>query len=286
MPPTLSFQKPCPALQEVVRFHGYKCLLQLNHVVSHRATAKAETVVEFIFGDQPLVRHEHHGTTRCPVSLLIGPQTSPGIRLEFSSLDSFGIVFQPDGLHKLFGLPVHEITDDYGDAGSVFGSLVNRMAEQLGNCRTFEERIQVANRLLLRIYQNSDRRKGISPVVSRILQSGGNERIDVMFRETGLSKRTFERRFQEQVGMSAKLFSRITRFQSALDRKARSQRTSWTAISQECGYFDQMHLIHDFEEFTGACPEAVLRSVQRLYGDTIHCGWRSNDSEKPDSLLL
>jgi AraC-like DNA-binding protein len=224
---------------------------------------------------------------RSPVSLLIGPQTKPGIELELSgSFESFGIVFQPDGLHKLFGFPIHEITNEWVDAASVFGPMVNRMGELLGNSRTFEERVQLSNELLLEIYQNSLGRKGISAVVSLILRSGGKERIDAMFRETGLSKRTFERRFREQVGMSAKLFSRIVRFQAALDRKAHSPRSSWTFIAQECGYFDQMHLIHDFEEFTAACPVNVLRSVERIYGEHMQATSGRNKSEIPDSLLL
>ena len=65
----------------------------------------------------------------------------------------------------------------------------------------------------------------MSPSGKWILRSGGNEKIDAIFRETGLSKRTFERRFQEQIGMSAKLFSRIVRFQAALDREAGSPRS-------------------------------------------------------------
>ena len=285
---SLSIRKPCPQLTEVVWSYGYKNVQFLNRPFTHRVTAKAAPVLEFMFGERPLLRHELMGTTtRSPVSLLIGPHTKPGTQLELSGgFESFAIVFRPVGLHKLLGFPIHEISNEGADAASVIGRVVKRMGEMLGNCSTFEERVELANQLLLDFYNNSIRRKGISAVVNRILQSGGDARIDALFRETGLSKRTFERRFQEQVGMSAKLFSRITRFQTALDMKARLPRSSWTAIAQDCGYFDQMHLIHDFEEFTARCPGEVLRSVERIYGNHIHATPTRDNSELPDSLLL
>jgi AraC-like DNA-binding protein len=282
-----SSRKPCPQLEEVVWSYSHKHVL-LDGAFTHRVTAKAAPVLEFIFGDRPLIRHVFNGmTTRSPVSLLIGPQTKPGTELELSgSFESFGIVFHPAGLHRLIGFPVDDITDKDAEGASVLGPVANKMREMLGNCKTFDERVRLSNHLLLDIYLNRIRKKGISPVVRRILHAGGNEKIDTMFRGTGLSKRTFERHFREQAGMSAKLFSRIVRFQAALDRKVRAPMNSWTLIAQECGYFDQMHLIHDFEEFTAECPGEVLRSAERIYGQHSPAAGNRNKSDMPDSILL
>jgi AraC-like DNA-binding protein len=45
---------------------------------------------------------------------------------------------------------------------------------------------------------------------------------------------------------------------------------SWTQIAHECGYFDQMHLIRDFQEFAGVNPshiESEIAATQvKLYG--------------------
>ncbi len=71
--------------------------------------------------------------------------------------------------------------------------------------------------------------------------------------------RQFERVFGARFGMRPKLYSRIVRFQAALDRKARSSRNSWADVAHEFGYHDQMHMVHDFEEFTGETPTETLR---------------------------
>ncbi len=65
--------------------------------------------------------------------------------------------------------------------------------------------------------------------------------------------------------MSLKLCARITRFQAALDSKARSRAKSWTDVAHEFGYHDQMRMIHDFEGFTGETPTQTLGLVELFF---------------------
>jgi hypothetical protein len=61
------------------------------------------------------------------------------------TVDDFAIVFQPSALGLLFALPAQEFTDQDVDAEQVFGAIIARFHERLADCRTFEERISVAN---------------------------------------------------------------------------------------------------------------------------------------------
>jgi AraC-like DNA-binding protein len=36
-------------------------------------------------------------------------------------------------------------------------------------------------------------------------------------------------------------------------------------VAREFGYHDQMHLVHDFREFSGETPTVVLTHVERSY---------------------
>lgn len=164
---------------------------------------------------------------------------------------------------------MHELTDQNFDAHAVLGAQVSRLEQRLGECRTFEQRVQVANEFLSRRALDVRGFDGIPAVAKQILLAGGDARISTLADSAGLSTRQFERNFQQQVGMRPKLFARIARFEAALSSKACSAQKSWTDVAHEFGYHDQMHMVHDFEEFTGGTPTSVLRQFEILFREQI-----------------
>src|ERR1700759_1089489 len=102
-----------------------------------------------------------------------------------------------------------------------------------------------------------------------ILARSGRVRMPELLAYSGIGNRQFERTFSERFGMRPKLYARIVRFQGALNCKARSSTKSWTDVAHEFGYHDQMHMIHDFEEFTGETPTVTLRLVEVLFRQQI-----------------
>lgn len=76
--------------------------------------------------------------------------------------------------------------------------------------------------------------------------------------ELGASERQLRRSFDEIVGLPPKRYLRVLRFQRAWAMARASARASadvdWVAIAQHAGYFDQAHMIGDFQELAGASP--------------------------------
>ena len=87
-----------------------------------------------------------------------------------------------------------------------------------------------------------------------MLDRKGTIRIDEIADHAALSVRQYERRFLEEVGLTPKLFARTTRFQRALDAKRFFPERSWLSIAHEFGYFDQMHMVRDFQRLGGDAP--------------------------------
>ena len=81
--------------------------------------------------------------------------------------------------------------------------------------------------------------------------------------------RNFERRFSEQVGTSPKLFCRLVRFTAAVQFKIAHSKKSWTEVAYECGYFDQMHLIKDFKQFTNENPSTFFNDNPDLMKESF-----------------
>ena len=109
------------------------------------------------------------------------------------------------------------------------------------------------------------RSDGVSAAANEILLHGGQIQISGLAAQVGLNLRQFERRFGQQVGVQPKLYARIARFEAALDSKARCRTKSWTEVAHDFGYYDQMHLVHDFESFSGETPTNLLAEVERAH---------------------
>jgi AraC-like DNA-binding protein len=237
-------------------------------VVVHPVHARAAPILDFKFGDSDAVLFipsNGRPPLLSPRVALIGMLTHRRGELHIrGTVDGFAIVFQPSALGLLFALPAQEFTDQDFDAEQVFGIIIKRFHERLADCRTFEERISVANQFLLK-HVAAPPRDGISAAATDILRGAGGARIPAMAGRANLGLRQFERRFVQLVGVSPKLFARIARFEAALDRMARSPQSSWTEVAHRFGYYDQMHMVHDFSRLTDETPTRTLRNFEAAF---------------------
>jgi len=175
-----------------------------------------------------------------------------------TTVESFAIQFQPDAIYQLFGLPGIRVTDcDYA-AHAVLGSAASELQQRLGNARYFQERVQLADHFIASQSMSRPVRDSIELAANEIMRNHGRCRVDVLAHDTGQSIRNFQRSFRERVGVSPKLYSRIVRFEAAARTKATFPHISWMTIAHEFGYHDQMHLIHDFRQFSGDTPSGLL----------------------------
>ena len=67
--------------------------------------------------------------------------------------------------------------------------------------------------------------------------------------------------------MSPKLYARVVRFEAALKRKKQVPELRWTDVAHEVGYYDNMHMVHDFELLADATPSSLAPEVDRIVTD-------------------
>ena len=131
---------------------------------------------------------------------------------------------------------------------------------------------------------------GFQDAANRIILTGGPHRQHATLADrVGFSTRQFARKFIQQVGVRPKLFARIARFQAALENKGRYPTKSWTDIAHEFGYYDQMHMIHDFGKFTGGTPGEILTQLEKVFVEPIKqmrlSAASSNGAHRPRLIL-
>ncbi len=105
------FDNPAPGLEQFVRFYVQREVRIRGAPIVHPVPARAATMIEFDFGDLMHVFVYGQGIYRkSPPVVVVGPQTYRRVELQLhGALESFVIMFQPDGMQRLFSLPMHEL---------------------------------------------------------------------------------------------------------------------------------------------------------------------------------
>ena len=265
------FSAPAPGLDEFVRCY-VQCEVRLPRgVISHPVPARPNPMIVLGFGDAVGVLNVDESVQRkSPPAVLVGPQTHRRFEQQLRGvLRQFVIMFQTDGLQRLCAVPAEELTDQAHDAEAVLGSDISRLRQALGDAQSFEERVLLVNKYLFRQALRCREANRISRAAGWIVQAGGRVDIATVADCAGLSARHFARRFIGQLGVRPKLFARVVRFQSALETKALNAQKSWTEVAHNFGYYDQMHMVHDFEQLAGGTPTAMLAQLEAVFVEEI-----------------
>ena len=75
--------------------------------------------------------------------------------------------------------------------------------------------------------------------------------------DMGVSGRHLRRLVKESTGINPKRIERLLRLNSVLLVADQSERPSWSRLAYRFGYFDQAHLIRDYQDFCGGSPAEV-----------------------------
>ena len=78
-----------------------------------------------------------------------------------------------------------------------------------------------------------------------------------------ISRRQFQRKFKEQVGVSHETYLRITKFQKSIHLLLRSQEEKLSNIAYALNYADQSHSCREFKYFSGHTPKHFLNAMRK-----------------------
>lgn len=170
-----------------------------------------------------------------------------------------GIRFRPGMARAVLGVSPAEFTDASILLEEIWGRRGKELQEQLSECSTAIGQVRLLDRAL------EFSRQEVSPVQQAIAETTaahGTVDLNEVAWQAGLSTRQFRRRCCEETGLTPKCLCRILRFRRAKELAVKSPAIiGWFAIAAEAGYFDQAHLIHDFQEFTGRTPMSVFSNT-------------------------
>jgi AraC-like DNA-binding protein len=166
--------------------------------------------------------------------------------------------FQPGGLYRFLGIPMSDfLCKGAFDGVELLGNEMNEVIDQLREAVSFCKMKMIIESFLLKYVYRLKQALPIDQVLPLLIKERGLIKIDKLASHACLSIRQFERVFQQRIGLPPKHFSRLVRFSHSWIIKEQQPDISWIKIAYECGYFDQMHLILDFQEFAGVNPSNI-----------------------------
>lgn len=196
-------------------------------------------------------------------ALLHGPYAQPFLVGTDRPTWKLGVNFDPGGVYPFLAPPVSELQNAHVALDALWGAQASQeLGERLTAARTDVERVQVVEQVLLRrLIRPRERHPAVVSALRAFSFAEGRTitRIAEVADEIGLSPGRLTRLFREEVGLTPKQHVRVQRFQSVLRRIRTGRNTHWARLAVECGYYDQAHLINEFQALAGVNPSAYLR---------------------------
>jgi len=177
------------------------------------------------------------------------------------------ISFHPHVMQPVFRFNAHELTDDCIDIELLPDAPRVNLAEQLVNIAAPDKQVAALFTYLEKLVAGNhpEPDKGLRFATGQIIQSNGAVPLKELQRKLNLSERTFERRFEQYVGISPKTFAKIAQFQAALRQMSNKDFSKLSDIAYDNGYADQSHFIRSFKKFTGHSPLSFRKQPHTVF---------------------
>lgn len=167
----------------------------------------------------------------------------------------FGAYLYPFAIPAIFGHATKDCQGQLPTFEELCPAMGKTLADRLLACEDMTSRMRL---LIQFLRQQLSKHKPIhtltAQAIQRQIQAKGAVSLTQWANEVSLSQRQFERRVKDLTGFSPKTFTRILRFQAATANYQPGTIPNLTQLGLECGYYDQAHFIHDFQEFSGYHP--------------------------------
>ncbi len=166
----------------------------------------------------------------------------------------------PLAAHRLFGHPMSDLTRRVVALDELLGADANLLTERLFAMPSWEERFARLDATIARLLAAAP---PPSPEIvwawRQLDRSSGRVSVASLTTELGWSPKRLIARFREQIGLPPKLVARLLRFQRANACLASGEAPDWAEFARDHGFFDQSHLIHEFQHFGGDTPQGLTR---------------------------
>ena len=176
-----------------------------------------------------------------------------------------GALLYPYITKPIFGFDLYEITNSCLDLSLMMDNEIKHLTEKLINATSAQNHIDLLSAYLVQVVEMNklNINNKIRSAFNQIFCSHGGISLRALQENLNLTERTFERMFDQHIGISPKLFSRVCQFYSSYNQFKAGDFNKLSDIANDNGYADQSHFIRSFKKFAGYSPLEFQRLPQQ-----------------------
>ncbi|TPD67272.1 helix-turn-helix transcriptional regulator [Flavobacterium microcysteis] len=196
---------------------------------------------------------------------LYGQTIKPINLFSFGQFTKIIFYLKPHVLNSLFKINASEITETCLDISLLQPKATPILLEKLSETTSIESQIRLISDFLTSIASKDNPNTILQHATEAIIRYNGKVLLTDLHKKFDMSERTFERKFENSIGVSPRLFARVCQFRSALTQLHSYDFTKLSDIAYENGFSDQSHFIRTFKEFTGVTPKLYLSEFENNF---------------------
>lgn len=207
-----------------------------------------------------------HLLTDCSRLSLVGPRSVFKDINRRKRVLTLIVKFKPWGLSGILPFPTSELKDTSIPLSQIFGypaiNLKYKLEELVrsGDVRSCLKEVESFMQEHLAGKKSNPKMERISKLIST---SCGSISIRKIADEMGFSDRYLRKVCSLEVGLSPKRYTMITRITGIVQGIDEGSVKDWTDLALSSGYFDQSHMIEDFNNLLGESPEVFINRSNR-----------------------
>lgn len=253
---------PVPPEFETVFSHFYSAVNYSAETIHKTLVPSFQTILVFGFGE-PASLTTAHDTITIDKCIVLGP-----VKQAFDYALPVGSEilvanFKDDAFYRFFGqvsLLEKGLHPDELSGENCFTQLWHSLANLSSPTEKTEQILDFCKPYL-------DQRSSLAELITTLYDDSINP-VKVIAQQTGQTERNIQLRHKKLLGYSAKEINRYRRFLKALSLldhlAAQNKNVDWFEIIDQCHYYDQSQLIHDFTHYLHLTPARYLSFQQDI----------------------
>lgn len=192
-------------------------------------------------------------------ALVVGAKIEAGLFELRGAGATVGFDFKPGGLFAIF----EKSMNDWPESGIKVDKLVKDLPlfpKETWTETSLSKWVDEVDHFLIKLLSCSRQNnyKKINSLVEGTL-NGSFKNSEDMALEAGVSIRSLQRIFQDEVGITPRDLLRIARFNEAIQKIGQDDFKAFADVALESGFFDQPHMANEFQKLVATSPSKFRR---------------------------